>query len=430
MLFPVVFLPLAAVLINDAKTDVTDRAMVVDIATSEPVSSDEVRGISGGPHRMYIYLNNTVASQRAFGGGPDPIVVHPRARYTKLEIPTPTRCSEPVSIEQTPSGIRVRASCRDPGPSASATNAPLRVRVGDSAERPKPDAPRAAMVRGRVHEELLRAALVLPPEAAATENLADATGGDGDEHAATTGRGKGEPVKGVAGTAAQAGKVPVNAGPAALVGAEAPVATAAPPDAPTAALVGSNDSSSTPPATGPGKDGKSGSSVASMFLAVALLVGLGVAAAVFARRRVKGSRMIRIVETASIGPKRSLVVACIGGRTMVLGVSEAGVSLLDSQGASSIMPEVPATLPAVDSDIAAGLRHRAFGEVRGDRDSSHEDQNEDKNESSLLSRLFQRPKRASEEASRSRDFEGLLSESLEDEELRRKLSLGEAGRVA
>jgi flagellar biogenesis protein FliO len=248
----------------------------------------------------------------------------------------------------------------------------------------------------------------------------------------------------VTGPAAAAGKAPAgkepeapaSAGALTVAGDKAPIVVApvAQPDAPTAAVVGATDPSFAPSTPGSGKDAKSGGGVASMLLAVALLVGLGVAATVFARRRVKGSRMIRIVETASIGPKRSLVVACIGGRTMVLGVSEAGVSLLDSQGASSVMPEAPAILPAVDSDIVAGLRTRGFGELPGELQGKvrgAEDRGQDdKNESSLLSRLFQRTKRPPQDTSQSHDFEGLLSESLEDEELRRKLSLGEAGRVA
>jgi flagellar biogenesis protein FliO len=433
MLLPVVFLPLAAVLISDAKTDLSNRAITVDIATSEPVMREDVRGISGGPHRMYIYLNNTVASRRVFGGGPESIVVHPRVRYTKLEIPTPTRCEEPVSIEQTPAGIRVRATCRDLGPGGNIFTSPVLLRNGASAERPEPDAPRAALVRGKAHEELLRAALALPPGEIAAENAAEATGGDGDERAANAGRTKGDPVSGVTAPSAEAGKAlagkglegPANIGSSAVAGGKGPAAATTAPqtDAPTAALAGTNESSSSP-ATESGKDGKSGSNVASTFFAVALLVGLGVVAAVFARRRVKGSRMIRIVETASIGPKRSLVVACIGGRTMVLGVSEAGVSLLDSQGVSPVVSEASTHSPGVNdaNDLDAATVRRG---------QTHEtDGSEQKNEGSLLSRLFPRSKPTSEDNHHSHDFEGLLSESLEDEELRRKLSLGEAGRVA
>jgi flagellar biogenesis protein FliO len=140
--------------------------------------------------------------------------------------------------------------------------------------------------------------------------------------------------------------------------------------------------------------------------------------------------MIKIVETASIGPRRSLVIANIGGRTMVLGVSEAGVALLDAQ-LPAAAPEASLAQPAalgdesavVSEQAVAGLRALAQARSRGDEPTS-----ETKNESSLLSRLFHHP--TAPQASSSRDFEDLLSESLEDQELRRKLSLGESGRVA
>jgi hypothetical protein len=63
-------------------------------------------------------------------------------------------------------------------------------------------------------------------------------------------------------------------------------------------------------------------------------MALAVAAYVLARRR-KGAavdRHIQIVETASLGPKRTLVMARIGGETLLLGTSEAGITLLKSGG--------------------------------------------------------------------------------------------------
>ena len=54
----------------------------------------------------------------------------------------------------------------------------------------------------------------------------------------------------------------------------------------------------------------------------------------------------------------------------------------------------------------------------------------DQHEGSLLSRLFEGAKRPAEATRRSREFDELLAESLEDQELRRKLALGEGGRVA
>jgi flagellar biogenesis protein FliO len=158
-------------------------------------------------------------------------------------------------------------------------------------------------------------------------------------------------------------------------------------------------------------------------LAVALLVGLGVAAALLARRRATRTRMIRIVETASIGPRRSLVVACIGGRTMVLGVSEAGVALLDAQaGPMTAEKSQCASL----EEAALGLRGQGLGRAEMQPESA----NDAKHEGSLLSRLFHREPAPSESARRAHEFDELLSESYEDQELRRKLSLGEVGRVA
>jgi hypothetical protein len=68
-------------------------------------------------------------------------------------------------------------------------------------------------------------------------------------------------------------------------------------------------------------------------------MALAVAAYVLARRR-KGAavdRHIQIVETASLGPKRTLVMARIGGETLLLGTSEAGITLLKSGGRGAEM---------------------------------------------------------------------------------------------
>jgi flagellar protein FliO/FliZ len=74
-----------------------------------------------------------------------------------------------------------------------------------------------------------------------------------------------------------------------------------------------------------------------------LLAGLAVAAYLFARRRrVPKLRQIEILETASLGPKRSLVVARVGEETLVLGTSEAGITLLKTTGGSGASDPAPA----------------------------------------------------------------------------------------
>jgi flagellar protein FliO/FliZ len=423
-------LPLAAVLINDVRTESSDGAMTVDVATSEPMARTDVRGVSGGPRRMFVYLQGTQASRQSFGAGPEAVVVHPRARYTKLEIPTDGRCAEPMSVEATPAGIRVRAACQDSGMPAGLLAPPVRVPGKDHAEQPSPEAPLAARVRGQSPSDSLRAALALPVEA--TDKESDLPPADDIGHGA--------------GVAETAGKL-LPAGAAAMVGpgntAEgvaaspdkivapvkpAPIAPSTQPDAPTAALA-STESPSPTPAGNAGSEGKSSSSTVSTVLAVLLLVGLGVAATILSRRRGTRTRMIRIVETASIGPRRSLVVACIGGRTMVLGVSEAGVSLLDAQAGTMTMPSASEKSQSASLEEAA---LRGFGHAQSQAESAPSAPSADdgKHEGTLLSRLFRSGQPTAETAGRAHEFDELLAESLDDQELRRKLSLGEAGRVA
>ena len=423
MLFPLAYLPLAAVLINDVRSEHSGGDITVDVATSEPVASADVRGVSGGPRRMFVYLQGTQTDRRSFGSGGESVVVHPRARYTKLEIATDGRCAEPMTVEATPAGIRVRASCRDSGAQAGAP--PARLPSKEHAERPSPDAPMAALARDRSQTASLRAALALPAEA--TDKEAESTPADDSEHGANAAEASDKKARAGAVVPAVPAHLEATAGKAAATDQAAPLAQATQPDAPLAAVA----TTETPSPTSPGNVGgaaKSSSSVVSTVLAVLLLAGLGVAAALLARRRATRVRLIRIVETVSIGPRRSLVVACIGGRTMVLGVSEAGVSLLDAQAGPIGIPfTLEKTQSAALEEAALGLGGLAQGcsEARGD------DTPEDaKHEGSLLSRLFHQVRPPTSVDRREQEFNELLSESLEDQNLRRRLSMGEAGRVA
>ena len=429
-------LPLAAVLINDVRTQSVDGALTVDVVTSEPVSRADVRGVSGGPRRLYVYVQGAQASRSSFGSGSESVFVHPRARYTKLEIPTDGRCVEPMSVEATAAGIRVRAACQNAGVPAGAFAPPVRRPGKDHAEDPSPDAPVKAMARTRAQSDSLRAALALPADvtegdkeadsASAEEPVRGATQADkADKHA---GAGVAVPsavVKPAENTLVKGGKPadPVNPG------ALAPTTQ---PDAPMAALASTDSTgpSSSGSSGSSGSESKSSSSALSTVLAVVMLVGLGVAAALLARRRAKGTRMIRIVETASIGPRRSLVVAYIGGRTMVLGVSEAGVALLDAQVGTIPAPNaIEGTQSASLEEAVQGLRGIAQARMETPAESAPTAE-DTKHEGSLLSRLFQRAQSPSESARRAHEFDELLSESLADQDLRRKLSLGESGRVA
>jgi flagellar biogenesis protein FliO len=435
MLLPIVFLPLAAVLINDVKIERSEGAITVDIATSEPVASTDVRGMSGGTRRMYLYVQSAIPSRDSFSSGSQSIVAYRRSRYTKLGIPTDSRCGSPLTVEPTPSGIRVRAFCRDHGLPSGAP--PVRVQDTEHSGKPLPEAPLAALARMKAENDSLRAALTLPPEANRAEMVAEDGPGDGQPAAVVGIPEKKEPM------VAAAPMIPAKmTRPPQALAAKPAVASpkvetsekAAQPDAPMAAIA----SVEAPGPSGSGRspgEAKSSSSMLSTFLAAAILVGLAVAAVWFARRRASRTRMIRIVETASIGPRRSLVVACIGGRTMVLGVSEAGVSLLDAPAMPVSFPTVPETEKAPPlEDPTLSLRNMLLGKAQA---TTSEDP---KQEGSLLRRLFHRAEPSIETDRRTRAFDEVLSENLasenfasesfDDQELRRKLALGEAGRVA
>lgn len=123
--------------------------------------------------------------------------------------------------------------------------------------------------------------------------------------------------------------------------------------------------------------------------ALLVLAALAIAALVLARRRKAGARFVHVLESAAIGPKRSIVVARVGDELLVLGSSEAGVQLLATRPAP---PEATAAVPQELEDSQAGL----------------------------LARMG---------LSRKPSFDELLAESDADRELRRKLAAGRAARV-
>jgi flagellar protein FliO/FliZ len=418
MLLPITLLPLAAVLINDVKTEYVGNVLTVDVATSEPIAREDIRAMSGGSHRYYVYVDGSSTPQANFEHGGERVVVHPRSRYTKLEIPTATRCADPFSVEPIRGGIRLRAECREGAGVQTAAIPPVRVAAtGSTDEHPLPDGPlAAAVVPQRAKDSSLRAALSLPADPVAGAGAAGPTPRPGQ----------------VAGGAAREATAanPANS----TDGARAEGAASAGTTAGKSTVLATTASAE--PANTPNGNARKGadSNMVSTGLAALVLIGIGALAFVLARRRTGRGRMIRILETASIGPRRSLVVASIQGRTMVLGVSEAGVSLLDSPATSGVGlgDEQDKASTGAFEDAALGLRGLVFGKPR----ATESDAESPKHESSLLSRLFNRAKPAAQAVDASDDedgaraFDRLLSESLEDEELRRKLALGQSGRVA
>jgi flagellar biogenesis protein FliO len=135
-----------------------------------------------------------------------------------------------------------------------------------------------------------------------------------------------------------------------------------------------------------------GSTLAAPLFALIALVAL--AFALTRRRRALG-RSITLVESAALGPKRSLVIADVMGERLVLGVSEAGIAVLSTRPSPEPQPFiVPA---AVTLQMAAPEAPRM----------------------SFFDRLMGRvPKQPA-------SFDEALRDTFEDQELRAKLALGQ-----
>lgn len=125
------------------------------------------------------------------------------------------------------------------------------------------------------------------------------------------------------------------------------------------------------------------------------LVGL-VALTLTLKRRKKtlGGTGISLLEATSLGDKRSLVIADVLGERVVLGVSEAGITVLMSKPAPSLNDDAPITLPPAER-VAPVQPPMGF---------------------------FQRL--AGGGRSKASTFDADLKESVEDQELRAKLAAG------
>jgi flagellar biogenesis protein FliO len=277
---------------------------------------------------------------------------------------------------------------------------------------------------------LLQAALALPAEmpfAAGTETEEDENqatkpaAGDKPKQAVQAPDPPAQPVQEAKAAAPPAAVAPMPETAAPLGAAQAantPPAKPAPATAPKAAasaVAPARDASA--PAVAVAASSRSGSS---LVLAIVLLVAVAGGALALTRRRARRQGLIQILETAAIGPKRSLLVARVNGQTMVLGASEAGIALLASLegGIAPPIAAVMGTPPHVEEQLdepASTSAAEAAVEPEG--------------EMGMLRRLFHRqPKDSSTQDAAA--FRELLEESYEDQELRGKLAQGLSGKVS
>jgi flagellar biogenesis protein FliO len=418
MLTQLALLSLAAVTVTGVTSATHDTDLTVDVATSEPIPADAVRPMSG--HRLvYLFVYDTTPAREVFENGDHPVVARTRPRYTKLEVPVDpgVRCHEPATVEALASGLRVQFPC--------GSNAGVGVAVEEHETRaPGRRRETKLPVRG-ASQELLQAALTLPAEmpfAAKSEGEDDETP---NPEAKPADEGKPRPdVEAVTPPVAKlAALAPEPAlataqptAPSVHKGAAKAPEKAVPPDAPTAPSLAAAPARNASPSLATADTGRS-------WLVLAIVVMVGVVGGVLAltrRRRARRQSLIQILETAAIGPKRTLLVARVNGQIMVLGASEAGIALLAPLNAAIESPVAavmgnPPALRGQPEDFPPA----AVAEVAPEPDG----------EVGVLSRLFHiRPK-----ASSARDadaFRELLDESYEDQELRDKLAQGLSGKVS
>jgi flagellar protein FliO/FliZ len=150
----------------------------------------------------------------------------------------------------------------------------------------------------------------------------------------------------------------------------------------------------------------------SLILPGLLLIGIAGAALYFTRRKARRSGLIEILESASLGPKRSLIIARVNGEMMILGSSEAGITFLGAprgEKAQAMAGGSMEVAPMADEEETA------------------------LDEGGLLARLFGKRQPVVEEEEPQmdwKDFDDLLAESREDQDLRRKLAAGLGTKVS
>ncbi|HEX7598444.1 MAG TPA: flagellar biosynthetic protein FliO [Polyangia bacterium] len=434
MLTQLALLPILAVTVTGVTSQARDTEVVVDVTTSEPISPSRIRPMAG--HRLlYLFVNDSTSAQETFANGKHSVTARARTSYTKLEIPLDpgVRCYEPAEVGATASGLRVQFSCSTSSAASAEVTAETEMPAPRAHREKKPATPAPS-------QELLKAALALPEElayAAKTEmEQEDNPPGkpsDGDRKTAT-----GQPARELKEALAAAiplaplPKVPAPAAegtdkplPARIdAGGIASVKAATTPLPTESAAPAAN---AAPPVAASAESSRGSSWFA---LVVVLLVGVAGGVLALTRRRGRHEGLIKILETAAIGPKRTLLVARVNGQTMVLGASEAGIALLGSLDGKMETPVAPVmeNLPKLMDRFEKASPVEATEPALAS-ESEPEDDLEPDGEFGVLRRLFRRKRKLTSERDDAA-FRELLEDSFGDQELRDRLAHGLTAKVS
>jgi flagellar biogenesis protein FliO len=363
--------PPVAPTVDAASAELRGGTLAVQVETSGPVASTDVR-TKILAHSFVVYLGGArVRPDRIhLGTEIQAVVAYSRLTYAKLEVPLHAGlgCAGPVSVTTGPDWVRAEIGCAR-GPSAT-DQKPTESRSAPEGRPTLAPPPPKAKIETKTETKIETAPLAVPLPAARPQALTP---------------------------------VLLRVSPLPAPGPAVPAPTAAAP-------------AMTSPTAAPETGGHSG------LIACLLLLLAGAAFGLWKRRSAPLDRRIRILETASLGPKRALILAEINGVTMVIGSSEAGISLLTAPTPATNDGAIPSNEAAADEGDS----------TFGGRAASHS-----LAQSGALHRLF--PKIGSEPAAseaeageRAEDalFASMLAETMEDQELRQRLSNGFSGKTS
>ncbi|HET6150534.1 MAG TPA: flagellar biosynthetic protein FliO [Polyangia bacterium] len=459
-----------------------------------------------GEGRLYLYVRDARVREanRAWDNdvaeGAEEIRAHRHRLRVELAIPLGDgACQGPVEFEKSPGGLRALVAC-DGGsrPSVARAKEPAMLKPA-----PRADAVARTVVPAALSASdaaALKAKLALGPDENAGDDLpAQATGPKktaGAPMAGSNPKPIAPPAKEVASDLRFGPPSPAQVAPqspvvgGAGVGVSVGVGVIDPklnPLVPAAAALPRTPTAmpNNPPASSSAGGGR-------VVLAGLAFLAVAIAAFFFSRRRRTVTRHIEILETASLGPKRALVVARVGRTRLILGSSEAGITLLQElpdtselkveslaariiesmpaaedaawdamvtatltspAGAPAVTASPPAPTPTPWPDlvsapplaVAPPPASRAVPVAMTFEPTMKIEVEEAPNPTSaisldpgephpvgqagLLARLFRKGTPANDGRVSLPRFQDYLEDSFEDQELRRKLALGLSGRV-
>lgn len=163
-----------------------------------------------------------------------------------------------------------------------------------------------------------------------------------------------------------------------------------------------------------------------LVLAAGVLAALAAAAWFARRRRTSQGRLVQVLETTSLGPRRSLVLATLGERTLLLGASEAGITMLacvtgtlETEAALAEPPQSSA-LPQPSGPVAPEKEALRLASLFAGAEAAGG------------GRSWWRGRPAAPRTASARvapSFEACLDETSEDQQLRAALAAGLGGKV-